>query len=124
MRKRPLWSRLNASAQRRNRGLSLPEVLVSLTISALLLVAVAAAFSASAAAISVNDRFFRATQAARVSMEQILTLVRRCQSCQVGGTYDGVSPSVTAHYLGIIYNDEITGASTNVTYQLATDSSN
>src|SRR5438067_5158959 len=90
---------------RRARGMSLPEVLISLTITAMLLSAVAAAYAASSAAISVNDRFYRASQAARVSMAQILNMVRRCDSCQVGGTYDGVSATVTASNIGIIYTD-------------------
>lgn len=60
----------------RRLGLSLPEVLISLTITALLLTAAAAAFSASADAVQANDEFFRATQAARVSMRHILGKVR------------------------------------------------
>jgi hypothetical protein len=59
------------------RGLSIAEVLISLTISAFLLVAVAAAYSASADAVEMNDRFFRATQAGRVTMNQLLTEIRR-----------------------------------------------
>ena len=59
------------------KGLSLAEVMISLAISAMLLTAVAAAFSASSEAIEINDEFFRASQAARVSMNQILTEVRR-----------------------------------------------
>lgn len=59
------------------RGLSLAEVMISLAISAMLLTAVAAAFTASSEAIEQNDEFFRASQAARVSMNQILTEVRR-----------------------------------------------
>jgi len=58
-------------------GLSLAEVMISLAISAMLLTAVAAAFSASSEAIEQNDTFFRASQAARVSMNQILTEIRR-----------------------------------------------
>jgi type II secretory pathway pseudopilin PulG len=64
----------------RARGLSIIELLVSLTISASLLTAVAMAFSASTHAVEINDQFFRATQAARVSVNQIMTEARRCQS--------------------------------------------
>jgi len=64
-------------------GLSLVEVMISLAIAALLLTGVAAAYSASASAIDMNDRFFRASQAARVSMHQLLTEIRRCQAVQV-----------------------------------------
>src|SRR5262249_673847 len=68
---------------RRCRGLSLVEVVISLAISAMLLTAVAAAFSASANAIEIKDQFFRATQAARVSLNQVLTEVRRSKACSV-----------------------------------------
>jgi prepilin-type N-terminal cleavage/methylation domain-containing protein len=108
----------------RARGMSLPEVLISLTITAMLLSAVAAAYAASSSAISINDRFYRASQAARVSMAQILNMVRRCDSCQVGGTYDGVSTTVSASYIGIIYKDQMTGATRNATYQLAASPTN
>lgn len=78
------------------RGLSLAEVMISLAISAMLLTAVAAAFTASSEAIETNDEFFRASQAARVSMNQILTEIRRCGSV----TWPGSTPtdlSMTAH---------------------------
>jgi len=58
-------------------GLSIAEVLISLTISTFLLVAVAAAYNASADAVEMNDKFFRATQAGRVTMNQLLTEIRR-----------------------------------------------
>jgi prepilin-type N-terminal cleavage/methylation domain-containing protein len=114
-----LHSALNTqrSALPRRRGLSLPEVLISLSISALLLTAVATAFSASASAIDINDRFFRASQAARVSVAQLTSQIRRCDSCQVGGTYDGVSNTVFANNIGIIYEDLLDGTLKNVTYK-------
>jgi prepilin-type N-terminal cleavage/methylation domain-containing protein len=62
------------------RGLSLAEVMISLAISASLLTAVAMAFNASAKAVEINDQMVRATQAARVSVGQIMTEARRCQS--------------------------------------------
>lgn len=65
---------------RARRGLSIVEVLVSITIVAMLLTAVAAAFSASSQIIDQNDQFFRATQAARVSLNQMLTEIRRSQA--------------------------------------------
>jgi len=71
------------SASRRRRGLSIIEVMISLTISAFLLVAVAAAYSASADAVEMNDKFFRATQAGRVTMNQLLTEIRRADAVQV-----------------------------------------
>ena len=59
------------------RGLSLVEVMFSLTITAALLTAAAVAFNASSDVIQSNDQFSRATQGARVSLHQILTQVRR-----------------------------------------------
>jgi type II secretory pathway pseudopilin PulG len=64
----------------RRRGLSLPEAMISLAITAMLLVAVATAFSAASQAIDLNDTFFRCTQAARVTMDQLLGEVRNCDS--------------------------------------------
>jgi type II secretory pathway pseudopilin PulG len=51
--------------------------MISLAICSMLLTAVAAAFRASTAAIEDNDQFFRASQAARVAINQILTQLRR-----------------------------------------------
>jgi prepilin-type N-terminal cleavage/methylation domain-containing protein len=65
---------------RRNRGLGLVEMLVSLAIAAALLTAVAAAYAAATSAIQNNDEFFRASQAARVTINQIMAEVRRCQT--------------------------------------------
>ena len=62
------------------RGLSIIEASISLSISAMLLVAVASAFTSSAAAVESNDQFFRATQAARVSMNQVLAAVRQADN--------------------------------------------
>ena len=62
------------------RGLGLVELVVSLAIAAMLLTAVAAAYSATTTAIEMNDQFFRCSQAARVSINQIMAVVRRCQS--------------------------------------------
>jgi type II secretory pathway pseudopilin PulG len=59
------------------RGLSLVEVMFSLVIAAGLLTAAAVAFNASSDVIQANDQFSRGTQAARVSLHQILTHVRR-----------------------------------------------
>lgn len=64
----------------RRTGLSLVEALVSLAIVASLLTAVGAAYHASADAIQMNDQFFRASQAARVSVNHIMAEVRKCQS--------------------------------------------
>ena len=60
--------------------MGLIELLVSLAIAAALLTAVAAAYAATTSAIRVNDEFFRASQAARVSINQIMAEVRKCSS--------------------------------------------
>ena len=65
---------------RGRKGLSLPEAMISLAITAMLLVSVATAFSSASQAIEMNDTFFRCTQAARVSMDQLLGEIRNCDS--------------------------------------------
>jgi hypothetical protein len=62
------------------------ELLITLAISVALLAAAATAFSASSAAVEHNDRFSRATQAARVTMNQMLAEIRRADSVLVTGT--------------------------------------
>jgi type II secretory pathway pseudopilin PulG len=64
----------------RRRGLSISEVLISLAITSMLLTAIATAFHSSTRVISENDEFFRATQAARVALNQMLTEVRRADA--------------------------------------------
>ena len=72
------YQRLEFSSLRKlRRGLSIIEASISLSISTMLLVAVAAAFTSSASAIDMNDQFFRATQAGRVSLNQVLAAVRQ-----------------------------------------------
>jgi type II secretory pathway pseudopilin PulG len=74
------------TSRRRCRGLSLIETLISLSICAMLLTAAGAAFQASNDAIRMNDEFFRASQAARVSVNQVMSEVRKCQSGVVSDT--------------------------------------
>jgi hypothetical protein len=62
------------------RGLSLSEVMISLAITSMLLTAIAAAFHSSTQIISENDEFFRATQAGRVALNQMLTEIRRADN--------------------------------------------
>jgi hypothetical protein len=51
--------------------------MISLAVAAMLLSAVGVAFHASASAISINDELSRASQAARVSMNRMLTQCRK-----------------------------------------------
>jgi Tfp pilus assembly protein PilW len=67
----------------RPRGLSVAEACISLAVCALLLVGVAAAFTASTDAVKVNDQFFRATQAGRVTLGQLLAEIRRADTVEV-----------------------------------------
>lgn len=69
-----------AMNDRPRRGLSLVEIMISLAITSMLLTAIAAAFQSSSQVIENNDRFFRATQSARVAINQITTEVRRCDA--------------------------------------------
>jgi len=62
----------------RNVGMGLIEIMIALTICAILLVACATAFTASANAINNNDAFMRCSQAGRVSLNQILAEIRNC----------------------------------------------
>ena len=78
------------TSRRGARGLSIAEVLLSLAISAMLLVGVAAAYNASANAVDGNDRFFRATQAGRVTMTQLMNEIRKAESVVVAPTYDSI----------------------------------
>jgi type II secretory pathway pseudopilin PulG len=76
--------------------LGLPELLVSLTITSMLLLSVATAFIASASSVEVNCNFFTATQAARITMTQVLNEVRCCASVQVSsGQLTIVRPAQT-----------------------------
>ena len=76
----PLTNRLPPRRRQRRRGLGIVELLVSLAIAASLLTAVAAAYAATTSAIQMNDEFFRACQSARVSINQIMSEVRKCQN--------------------------------------------
>ena len=77
---------MTSRSRSRRAGLSLVEVMISLGIAAMLLTASAAAFHASSAVVQNNDEFARATQAARVSLYQILSQVRRGSVQLASGT--------------------------------------
>jgi type II secretory pathway pseudopilin PulG len=79
---------------RRPAGLGLVELVISLAIAAMLLTAVAAAYAAATSAIEMNDQFFRASQAARVSINQIMSETRKAQSGVVGANSLEITPSI------------------------------
>ena len=91
-----------SAARRVRAGLSLVEVMISLAICASLLTAVGAAYNASAQAIATNDRFYRASQSARVSMLQLQKAIRTCNFSHVGNysTYAGAA-SVSSNELHV-----------------------
>ena len=72
-------TRLSTTSKLRPRGLSLVEIMISLAICAMLLTAVGTAFVASSKVIEHNDRFARAAQAARISVNFIMNDVRKAQ---------------------------------------------
>ncbi|WP_428940064.1 PilW family protein [Fontivita pretiosa] len=104
-------------SRRRHRGMSLVEALISLSISAMLLTGVGAAYQASSEAVRHNDQFYRASQAARVSINQIVAEVRKCQS----GVVDSDSLELTTN-LGEtrIYAYDPTNRCLNLTIQGST----
>src|SRR4051812_20468013 len=106
----------------RRSGMLLLELLISLAISVTLLVAIAAAFSATSAAIETNAHFFTAPQAARVSMNQLLSITRRSDACQPGN-YDNVSTAWTSSSLGVIYHDPDTTSQHPCPYQYSSTAS-
>jgi type II secretory pathway pseudopilin PulG len=90
---------MSTPALRIRRGLSIVELMISLTITSMLLSAIAAAYMSSSQVIENNDKFFRATQAARVALAQMLTEVRRCDSIPIN---TAVSPvMITSNELPI-----------------------
>ncbi|HLL89992.1 MAG TPA: type II secretion system protein, partial [Tepidisphaeraceae bacterium] len=93
----PAGRRTPAVRRPARAGMSLVEVLVSLAITAALLTAVASAFSASTTIISTNDEYYRATQAARVAMNLIMSDCRR-------GTPDDADWSQT-HCRVLVWNN-------------------
>lgn len=109
----------------RHRGLSLVETMISLVITATLLTAVAAAYSGSIRAIEINDQFFRASQTARVSLNQLLAELRQCSVAEVHANTLNVIPSsgqaktytydANSQKLFLAVTDATTGVTTNYT---------
>lgn len=87
------------TVRRRRRGLSMVEALIALSICSALLVATGAAFTASASAVQNNTDFSKATQTARVTLNQMLVEIRRADSIQCASTttagayFDVIRPS-------------------------------
>jgi type II secretory pathway pseudopilin PulG len=76
--------------RRRRHGLTMMETIVSIAITGMLLTGLASAFVTSADAVEMNEQFFRATQASRVTLNQVLVECRRADAlqCSSSGPYD------------------------------------
>jgi type II secretory pathway pseudopilin PulG len=68
------------------RGLTLLEAMVSMSITTMLLAGIASSFVSSADAVSANEQFFRSSQAARVTLNQMLVEIRRADAVQCSNT--------------------------------------
>lgn len=75
---------------RPRRGVTLMEAMISISITGMLLAGITSAFVTSADAVEQNEQFFRATQAARVTLNQVVVECRRSDAlqCSDTGTYD------------------------------------
>jgi type II secretory pathway pseudopilin PulG len=106
-------------------GLSLVEIMVSLAISAMLLTAAAVAFNVSSDVVQENEEFFRASQAARVSLHQMLTNIRR-GSVNLAASGSNAVRLVTAPEGTQTVGDDITYTynSTTKTLMLVTNDNN
>ena len=76
----------------RRRGLAIAEAMIALAISSALLTAVGVAFTSTSQAVRVNDQFFRASQASRVSLTRIMQQVRL-------GVVDEASTTTSLHLI-------------------------
>src|SRR5688572_27782762 len=77
---------LKTTVRRCRRGLSMMETLISVAITGMLLTGLASAFVSSADAVEMNEQFFRATQAARVTLNQVVVECRRADAIQCSNT--------------------------------------
>jgi prepilin-type N-terminal cleavage/methylation domain-containing protein len=65
-------------APNQRRAFTMVELLVALSITALLLLAMGSAFTSASNIVQASDTFFRSEQQARVALDLITTEVRRC----------------------------------------------
>jgi prepilin-type N-terminal cleavage/methylation domain-containing protein len=87
---------IHAAALNRRRAFTLVELLISLSIAALLLLAMGSAFTAATNVVQASDTFFRSEQQARVALDLITTEVRRCAAVTAPGV-----PSTATTYTSI-----------------------
>lgn len=73
-------------------GLTIAELLISLAIMALVLVAVATAFNASVVNYRNNENIFKAINNARQALTRITNQLRTA-GCEVAGVWGGVDPN-------------------------------
>lgn len=86
---------MNVSRRLGVRAMTLAETMISLVITAMLLASVAAAYNASSTAVGANADFFRASQAARITMNQVVAEIRQCESVQVSSDHVDIIRSST-----------------------------
>lgn len=101
---------------RSRHGISLPELLISLAIVAVLMTAVGASYSASASAVEMNERMFRATQTARIAMNRMLHDLRNAEVVTVGTLAAQSTSTVTDTFIDVINPD---GSMVSYVYQPA-----
>jgi len=111
-----------AAHHSRRRGFTLAETLVALSITALLMLAMGGAFTAAGNSVEQNDRFFRSEQQARVTMDLMMGVIRRCQAV-TSVTYIGPSASGTSITLTPSSGD-FSGHSLTFTYNASNAGSN
>jgi len=97
-----------------SRGFTLMEMLISMSITALLLVAMGGAFTAAASSVETNDQFFRSMQQARSAQDMIMTLIRRCQ-----GVTAANSSGITFNAANASGNADFNGDSLTIAYNAA-----
>lgn len=77
------YEKMKVRTSKRVKGFTLIEVLIAISVTALLLTAVAAALFASAESYSVNEDVFNATNPARLALLRITADIRSAQAVAV-----------------------------------------
>ena len=75
---------MNTKKQRPNKGFTLVEIMIALTIVSLLLTATAVAFNASMINFRENENMFKAVNTARQTLLRITTELRTAENVAIG----------------------------------------
>ncbi|HEY0008482.1 MAG TPA: hypothetical protein VGB55_07155 [Tepidisphaeraceae bacterium] len=84
------------------RGMMLAELLISVSITAMLLTAMSGVFMSVSQSVRVNDQFSRASQAGRSAMVRLTRDVRTSDACQVGTSQEQGASRVTSNLLEVV----------------------